>query len=241
MTSIQGHAGLLFGNISYQATVLADNPYIYFPMNEVITNGATAINLGSSGINGTYTVPAGDLALQPGASIVNTGGSSYAKSGITSAGMQTNSSVIIQPTYSLDMWVSLSTTTNVTPCLAEADQASRCFQFRADSGKPILINIAGSIVTTSTPATSLYGTGRHYLYAEVNRTANTAAVYVDNVLVGSVSGVGSTSAITTIMSFGCYRLTGQLPYEVNGLIGHFALYSNLLTATQQTNHWNAGK
>ena len=48
----------------YTAEVMADNPFVYLPLDETsgggdVLNGVVAVNVGSTGVGGTYTVGAG--------------------------------------------------------------------------------------------------------------------------------------------------------------------------------------
>jgi hypothetical protein len=215
---------------SYQDTILADSPVLYWRLGEA--SGTSAVDISASGYNGTYTSSptlsqTGALTADSDKSVVFTG-SNYVIQ--TSTGNLTGSS---PSTESIEMWVkptSVGTSMGLyqTANGLTSPTPTRLLQV-ATNGKvrALPCNVAYTDYTTSALSS---GAWTHIVWT---RNGTTNLIYIN----GTQETSNSISATCGMQST---YLANGFPGYFSGAIDEFAIYNTTLSAGQVAAHYNAG-
>lgn len=228
---------------AYRDTVLADNPLIYYRMNE--PSGTTAANLGSLSstfdgtIAGSPTLSASGL-IAGADTAISFDGTNDVVSSIESATLGTASG----STRSIEFWFKTTTTSFFTLAALRGTGG-----VSADSLVLGVMNLSGpnriSIVsggTTVLAAPDDCADGRAFhVWVGVNGATNAVTFYLNGALVGTATG-GSLSAANLKLSVGANIFSpstfGQFATAV---IDELAVYSFIPSAAQALAHYSAGR
>lgn len=123
------------------------------------------------------------------------------------------------------------------------DNTLRLFQFRLEpAGRLQLItfNAAGTVATTATGATVINDGARHYIVGTFNGNTGVLKVYVDAVLDGTNTALSAYTGNTPKPTIAARLVGGITDTPIGGVIDEVAIYSRDLTATEVTQHHNAG-
>jgi len=209
----------------YSSAVLALNPTTYYRMSA--TSGTTEVDLGSDGVNatysGTYTLNAGSLiATDPGANSVEF---------VSGAGELTAAPTTYfssTQTYGFVVWVKSTTGTQLAN-LAYWQNSLFNVSNPSTSGPGTAIAAGINGVSANGFGTFIADGNPHMIAAIFDGSSSTISLFQDNVALGSFSlGVGQT--------FQTSFLAG--PNHFTGYMSEFAVIPNL-TATQITSLYQA--
>jgi Concanavalin A-like lectin/glucanases superfamily len=234
--------------LSYQATVLNDNPSFLWPLND---SGSTAADASSKGFNGTYE--SGTTQGAPGPFVGSNATSFDGQTGLVSS----NASVPGPTTFSIEGWFK-TTTNRGGKLIGFGDQQTG---MSGNYDRHIYMMNDGQIVfgvwnnaTETIESPNVYNDGQwHYVVATLD-PATGMSLYIDNQLVG-------TSSNTTAQAFtGYWRVGGDnlngwnldpwggnsqgttepAGYYFNGTMADMAVYPSVLSAAQISAHYAAG-
>jgi hypothetical protein len=235
--------------LSYQQTVLADNPSFFWQLNE--TSGTTAADSSPNGFNGIYEP--GTTQGVPGPI---TGDSDTATSFDGNTGLVTSAQTVNNPqTFSIELW--FKTTTNTGGKLigfgnAQTGMSSNYDRhiYMMNDGQLVFGVWTGQTDTIETP--DVYNDGQwHYVVATLGSSG--MALYVDGQLIGT-NPTTSAQGYTGYWRVGGDNLNawnldewgsnsqGTLEpnsYYFSGDIGDVAVYPTALTAAQVAAHYAA--
>ena len=236
------------GNLSYEATVLVDSPYIYFPMNE--TGGTSAENVGSYSPQGTYagSPSLGNTSILPSAE------------GTTVNFDATNDKIGLTPTLAADLdtnvmtleaWIKSDLTGIGSRCIINTcdsgpTSSGLLYYLNTDNGSFAVTGYAsgGERVSWSSLFTFAANTVYHVAVTiDFLNPANTH-YYVDGVDIGTgqawpVSAAPSHDALSDL-TVGVRYSSSTPTFWFDGAIDHAALYKSELSAAQILAHYNAG-
>ncbi len=238
--------GELLHAATYQATVLSDNPYGYWRLNETI--GTTALNLGWGGalLNGNYaqfSPPDGVPALGSMSGIPGGG------AGNTAAYFTPNSQVYIpdpvHPTaYTIEAWVrpdaGFNTTRNVLVRTAGNPTTTNSHQIRLDSaGRPMHYSYSSTGAKALTGSTVAAG-GEWTHIVGVAENGNPAGF---KVYVNGVQEATWTGNIGTLWNGGNQWRIGSIAAGggwFQGAIAEVAVYHSMLSSARVMDHYAVG-
>lgn len=226
---------------AYTKTVLADNPVVYYAMQEV--GGTVAIDWSGHAYHGTYQggvtidyavnpylyppVALGRLAL----SNNNTSNTQY----ISVPG----NTVDVTNGLSFEVWIN-SNGWNFNSALFymsdDAGDGTDIVLYHAQNAQNLVLDVSGTLLTV--PAPSPDTGGWHHIVVSIPAGGNTASIYTDGVLAGS-GAIGKLVVLARQdINIGRSTPTGQSYY--NGFLTQAAIYSSPLSQTQVAAHYAAG-
>ncbi len=227
----------------YDSAILANNPYLYYRLDEA--SGATATDMAGGGRNGTFTAisayqQAGAMVTNPDDAVCTAGGGGRIISGGTSLSNPT--------TFTLELWFRTTTTTGGKLIGFESSQASTSSKF----DRHVYMNNAGRLVYGrwgSSPRTitssASYNNGSWHLLtltAAPNGSTQRSSLYIDGVLAVS----GTTSAVASYngwwrVGYGALASGSGYPSSANftGCLDNVAVYPTELTSNQVAAHYAA--
>jgi signal peptidase I len=232
--------------VPYTTQVLADAPFIFYPLDE--TAGPTATDLSGNVRNGTFTAPilyhvAGALVTNPDYGITLNGGGARLISGGTAVSGPT--------TYSVELWFKTTTVTGGKLIGFESTQSSTSSKFdrhvfMRNDGRLSFGGWSGNtrIITT----TAAYNNGAwHHLVVTARPTGGSPNYEQSTIYVDGVSVVSSTSSPVTSytgwwrVGYGNLSSGSNYPASADfaGSIDNVAVYNTELTAARVAAHYAA--
>src|SRR5665213_103218 len=218
------------GGLSYSATVLADTPLVYWRLNE--PSGATAADLGSLALAGTYHSP---TYSAPGAVIGDAAISGAASVGLVTA--NDGSLPMNNDPRSMECW--FKTTVTADQGIMEyghTDWTPKGFRLELSAGTVALVVLYGSCTWT---APQLTDGAWHHIIVTWNGTV--PVLFIDGVLVPILlNGLIGFSFQTQSMGTPGLFVGGTTGLTFTGSIDEAAVYGAALTAAQALAHFEAG-
>lgn len=224
--------------MSYQSTILADSPVVYYRLGE--SSGTTATDASGNAHNGTYSNAtlgtAGLLTGDADTAVTFNGSSSY---------IDTNTDSPCNPgtgDFTLEAWV--KTTSTVFASLVLGKIASSLagdnywLGYNYSAGKATFsINNADNSAITLTGSVSINDGNAHHIVAV--KDGATLRLYVDGVADGTTAFAGSSTISPADNLF--VGKFGNAPYfYADGIIDEVAYYNTALSAGQVGAHYSAG-
>lgn len=228
---------------NYDATILADGPVAFWPLNE--TSGTTATDTTGNGHSGSYVGTAG-TNYTLGQAGIGDGETAVLFDG--SAGYVDVATVptTVTNTWSLEAWIKLSTTSGLGNDLLVVangkDASPGAFGMGLSTGN---MEVGPREVAAYSGGTAEEGLGAvvndtswHYIAIVCNGSGSTQA-YLDGTATGSAKSQSYTVP-TGSLFIAAYEQSSGTPYRVfPGTIAKAAIYNKALTATQISNHYAA--
>jgi hypothetical protein len=215
---------------SYEQTIVGDAPGGYWRLNE--TTGSTAVKTAGAANNGTYTnVTLGVAGLLTGA-----GNTAASFSGNNSrVRISSNSAVSSSSRISVEAWIkptALPSGSTVHTIVGKS--SSYLLQFEG-SRLEFSIQQTFSRRRVQAPAGAIAVGGTYHVVGVYDGSA--LRLYVNGVQVAQSSRTGSIRTNSNPLYIGSSNGSSQF---FRGTIDEVAVYTTALTATQVTNHRNAG-
>ncbi|CAB4736415.1 MAG: hypothetical protein F2681_12780 [Actinobacteria bacterium] len=227
----------------YAAAVRADNPSIYWLLDE--TTGTSAADFSGNGKNGTYTPAytmnqADGLATNAGTAVL-----------LGAAGRIVCNTSVANPTaLTLEMWFKTNTTTGgkligFESTTGATSPTSDRLVYMRNNGR-IVYGGWGANTVITTPAAKVYNDNVwHHLVVTATGASGgtqTSSIYID----GALTISGTTTATTNYTGFwrvgsGTIGTGGTFPTSATfaGTVDHIAVYTTVLTSTRIAAHYAA--
>ena len=216
----------------YSAVILGDNPLGYWRLGE--SSGSTAADSSGNGYNGTYV-----SCTQGAPSLINNNGGDLAVSGDGTSSQITVGAVPalynLSRSFSFECWAKpasvsgrygLWSTGYSGWCVCMSDgQLDFQWDYAGDVGQ----------ITTNFAANT-----RYHIVCVMDSTGVVTA-YINGVSVGTVDMSGFTYSGRYVRIGADGRDSNTVDYFMTGELDEVAVYPCILTPTQITNHYNAGK
>ena len=217
----------------YSQAVLADNPLIYWKLDE--PSGTTAADTSGNGNSGTYYPGSSSITYgQP--SLTTGSGTSTIFPGVGGATLYSNRSFTNPENFSLEIWFK---TTSQSPgkLIGFGDQQTGSSAY---NDRDIIMNGSGTIYNRDFTTASSYNDGKIHHLVEVSSSTTGTSLYIDNILIGTdlaQNGWGNYSGFWRVG--GDQYASGNLWY-FSGSIDEVAIYPLPLSAARIQAHYLAG-
>lgn len=215
--------------MTYQSTILADSPLIYFRLDE--TTGTSVTNIGSSG--GTGTIGAGVLLNQAAAGTLD--GKSMYFPNVNNTAVVTSSASVSTATWTMETWYKHNT--------GFTDSADRRImqQGSATVFTTLWVNASSGLIRIQDSSAG-YNAGKtvagigdgNWHHIVVTKSGTTLTYYVDGVSKGTSTQTSATRTGAVILS------APNTASSITGWLDEPAFYNTALSSTQVGNHYAAG-
>lgn len=210
---------------SYKSTILADNPVLFYPLDDV--SGTTAANQGSfagadATYQGTYTLGSSTGRAGIPTGVLLDGTSGY----LSTAAIALNSGFTA---FSVEYWISPTALGNYRL----SDFSNKISVSTSSATLNGIVN--GAVPLTANSAISAAPAAA--IHVVFTGSASGYAFYINGALFSSNTSAYSNSATTSAYYIG--RYSGGA-YFFNGLIAGHAVYNYALSAAQVLAHFNTG-
>ncbi|MHA3082118.1 LamG domain-containing protein [Acinetobacter sp. ANC 5383] len=211
---------IIINTNTYQATIFADNPIAYYPLNEKL--GTSAVDIMSSPANGeVYNCVMGSDAIAPllDTSFYFNGVDSYINLGAPDKFLVTGS-------ISMECWIKGGSGNSFSIGFNSG--------LRMQIGSPLVMIFAGAAKLSTDITTDV----EHHIVFTCSTTS--LKIYIDGQLATQLaSGGGWTGITSNIDSVIGYAGPGKGEY-FKGYLSNIALYNHELSAARVLDHFNAG-
>lgn len=218
--------------MSYLSTILADSPALLLRLGEA--SGTTASDSSGNGRNGSYV---GSPALGIPGALAGDSDTACTFNGSSQAVTVANGTWLNQTTYSVEAWFK-STSTGI---IVARDVVGSSFLLSTNATQGVVF----TVTRNTTNAVAFTGTGVGYNDGNWHHVVGTwdgttARVYFDGTI-GSTTGTGSGTILTTTTALTVARRGTTSPAYLAGTVDEVAFYSAaVLNSIQITAHRNAG-
>jgi hypothetical protein len=233
----------------YPTTILADNPSVYYRLEE--TSGTTAVDSSVNGVNATYVYNSGNTSPQLGLPGIDTNSIAFNGGGWSGDNgyVDIPASTLITPlapnntdsaAFSEEMWVkvpSQPSTWQVPIEMAQYPNGWNIYVSGADAGNGaaswFYLDMRPSLFTGVAQIQFL-----QWNHLVVTFDGTNANMYVNGVQHGPYNASGFVPAIGSNAHVGSGQGVGWQP--LNGGVDEVAFYTNVLTPSQVLNHYQVG-